>query len=97
MTILESPEVRFDLAFIWQSFWLLHTHRMIGAFGGMFPLPYLTIREYAEREYNNQEDIEEFIEIIMKVDSAYRDWETEREHKKKQNQEASRGQQSKKR
>ncbi|HEX2242744.1 MAG TPA: hypothetical protein VHK27_05740 [Gammaproteobacteria bacterium] len=72
----EAPDLREDLSFYLQAYHELSTVRPV-AFSGIAPLPYDKVIEYAERHKLDEEEFEDFCEIINGLDAKFREFLTE--------------------
>lgn len=68
-SVLDAPELRFDLILFWSAFWSLSTCRQVGM--GVGPIMWTAIKEYAE--YFQIDDLEEFYFLISQMDAVYLD------------------------
>lgn len=68
--IEEKPGLKIGLEFYWKAFWELATCRQISN-GAEGPIPWLSMKEYANHFEIRDDDFDRFVLVLKAVDTAY--------------------------
>ena len=71
--ILNAPELRLGLEMYWDAYGDLSSDRP-ASFGGVLPIPYMRIVEYARMQEFSTDQTEDILYLVRKMDDAFRKW-----------------------
>jgi hypothetical protein len=72
--ILDAPQLHEWLELYWWAYQDLSTCRPAGGFGGLFPIPWTAVKDYAEANDLDQDQTEDLVYFVRRMDTEFLRW-----------------------